>query len=202
MVQKKMKGNCPYLFKIKTKNNVPLLTNKTIIEDNFSPLSGSETEYNPVKWNNPDIVSSHNCYSYAMGKIVTKLHNKAQPGYSSGFDYIDENNMTCNNFKKRLLKDNPGSYIEKFENRCLSGFYKVFLAIDVGNDYHWWKQDNSSYWSHKPGSTNISNLDGSKKKIINPLKSSRNFGVRNYNKPCFYACVHTDLTRTLEDIYS
>ena len=91
-------------------------------------------------------------------------------------------------------------YTENFENRCLPGFYKVFLALDVGNDYHWWRQDNNKLWSHKPGSTEISNVDGNKKKIINPLKSSRKFTSRNYDKPCFYACIQSDLSRTLDEI--
>lgn len=194
--------NSPYIFKIKTKKDIPYVTNQTIITKEFSPMSGSETSYHPSKWNNSDVISSHNCYSYAMGKIVKPLQDKAQPGYSSGFDYIDDMNMTCHNFKKRLLKDNPGSYIESFENRCLPGFYKVFLALDVGNDYHWWKQDDSGYWSHKPGSTDISNVDGSDQKIKNPLYSNRKFSTRNYDKPCFFACVHSDLTRTLDEIYN
>ena len=146
----------PYLMKIKIQNNIPLLDNKKKNLKDKSPLSGSELKYEPHKWNNPNIVDSHNCYSYAMGKIIKNLKDKAQPGYASGFNYLN-NNMTCNNLKKRLLKDNPASYTENFDNKCLPGFYKVFLALDIGNDYHWWRQDNNEYWSHKPGSTKISN---------------------------------------------
>ena len=46
-------------------------------EKEFSPLSGSESEYNPNLWNNDEsIKSSHNCYSYAFGKIVKQLKSK------------------------------------------------------------------------------------------------------------------------------
>ncbi len=192
----------PYLMKIKIKNDSNLLNKKVINKKKYSPLSGSELNYEPHKWNNHNVVNNHNCYSYAMGKIVKKLKDKAQPGYASGFNYLTDFNMTCNNLKKRLAKDNPASYIEKFDNRCLPGFYKVFLALDVGNDYHWWRQDKNRLWSHKPGSTKISNVDGSNKKILDPLKSNRKFTSRNYNKPCFYACVQSDLARTLDEIYS
>jgi hypothetical protein len=191
----------PYLMKIKVNTDIQLLNKKNKNNKKISPLSGSELKYEPHKWNNPNIVNNHNCYSYAMGKIVKNLKDKAQPGYASGFDYLD-NNMTCNNLRKRLLKDNPSSYTENFDNKCLPGFYKVFLALDIGNDYHWWRQDNNKYWSHKPGSTNISNIDGNKKKILDPLISSRKFSTRNYDKPCFYACVQSDLSRTLDEIYS
>jgi hypothetical protein len=197
----KKENNQPYIFKIKSEKDIQFLTKETKITSKFSPLSGAETKYEPQKWNHPDVISSHNCYSYAMGHVIKKLTDKAQPGFSSGFNYINDTNMTCKNFKKRILKDNPGSYIEKFENRCLEGFYKVFLALDVGNDYHWWKEDDNKYWSHKPGATEISNVDGNEQLIKNPLLSSRNFGIRNYDKPCFYACVHSDLTRTLDDIF-
>ena len=186
---------------INMKNNNIFNSDKNNNKNKFSPLSGSELKYEPKKWNHEKVVNNHNCYSYAMGKIVHNLKDKAQPGYASGFDYLTNSNMSCKNMKKRLLKDNPGSYIEKFDNRCIPGFYKVFLALDVGNDYHWWRQDKSSYWSHKPGSTNISNVDGNNKLIINPLKSSRKFTNRNYNKACFYACIQSDLSRTLDDIY-
>lgn len=203
--------NNPYIMKININDKIPLLNKQNIKNiknknnknnKKKSPLSGSELKYLPNKWNNKNVVESHNCYSYAMGKIIDKLQDKAQPGYASGFNYLTDNNMTCYNLKKRMLKDNPASYTENFENRCLPGFYKVFLALDVGNDYHWWRQDNNSYWSHKPGSTKISNLDGDKKKIYNPLISNRNFTNRNYSKPCFFACVQSDLSRTLDEIYS
>ena len=192
----------PYMIKIKTNNNIPLLNKKNINKKKYSPLSGSELKYEPQKWNNQNTINNHNCYSYAMGKVVKDLKDKAQPGYASGFNYLTDSNMSCFNLKKRLLKDNPGSYTEKFDNKCLPGFYKVFLALDVGNDYHWWRQDNNKLWSHKPGSTKISNIDGSDNVIYDPLKSNRNFTNRNYDKPCFYACVQSDLARTLDEIYS
>lgn len=200
----------PYLMKIKFNDDLPLLNNNKNnkqIKNNtkkvkYSPLSGSEFKYEPRKWNNSKVINNHNCYSYAMGKIVDELKDKAQPGYASGFNYLTDTNMTCRNLKKRLKKDNPASYTEKFNKRCLPGFYKVFLALDVGNDYHWWRQDSNKLWSHKPGSTEISNLDGERNKIVDPLKSSRNFSNRYYKKPCFYACIQSDLSRTLDEIYS
>lgn len=177
--------------------------NKNSKSSIFSPLSGAELKYKPELWNkNNSIKNSHNCYSYALGKIVKGLSSKAQPGYSSAFNYIDNTNFTCSSFKKRLKKDSPGSYTENFDKQCMPGFYKVFLALDVGEDYHWWRQDDNKFWSHKPGSTNVVNIDASGNKIIEPLKSNRNFEHRNYKTPCFYACVYSDLTRSLDKIYN
>jgi hypothetical protein len=169
----------------------------------LSPPSGSEQEYEPEKWNSDfTIKTSHNCYSYALGKIIPKLNSKAQPGYSSGHRHINNNDYKCKNFYRRLKKDSPGSYIETFDNQCLPGFYKIFLALDPQNDYHWYKMHPNGYWSHKPGSTNVTNVDASGKEIKNPLIADRKYDSLNYFKPCFFACVYSDLTRSLANIYN
>jgi hypothetical protein len=209
-----VKSNKPYILEIKKiKNNENLLkldmtnnsnnSNSKNLKKEFSPLSGYELEYNPSKWNNnKKIKESHNCYSYALGKIVPELESKAQPGYASGFNHIEDNEYNCNSFRERLKKDSPGSYLEKFDKACMPGFYKVFLALDVGNDYHWWVQNSNKYWSHKPGSTDVIDVDGDGKRIKNPVKSNRNFGSLNYFKPCFFSCVYSDLARSIDNIYN
>jgi hypothetical protein len=201
-MKKNIKSKKPYILIInKFKNN-----NKLVNVDNYkksiSPLSGSELDYDPNLWNNDyKIRDSHNCYSYAMGKIVKGLDSKAQPGYASGFNHINDNEYECKYFKNRIIKDSPGTYIENFDSACLPGFYKVFLALDPQVDYHWWRQDSNGLWSHKPGSTNVTNLDADDNIINNPILSNRNYGTVNYKKPCFFACVYSDLTRTLDQIY-
>jgi len=196
----------PYILEIpKFKINENLLESGEGLKFNseFSPISNSELEYNPDLYNKDvHIKTSHNCYTYALGKIVPGLDSKAQPGYASGFNHVSQNNFTCKSFRQRLKKDAPGSYLEKFDNSCIPGFYKVFLALDPQNDYHWWRQDLNTYWSHKPGSTDVVNVDASGKKITNPLISDRNFKHRNYYEPCFFACIYSDLSRSLDTIYS
>jgi len=201
-----LKSNRPYILEIPTfKNNEKLIDNDKERLDylkEFSPLSGSELEYNPSMWNdNYNIKNTHNCYTYALGKIVPGLDSKAQPGYASGYDHIEDNEYECKAFRERLKKDSPGSYLEKFDNSCLPGFYKVFLALDPKNDYHWWRQNNDKMWSHKPGSTDVTNVDADGKEIKNPLIANRNYNSLNYYKPCFFACIYSDLARSLADIY-
>ena len=202
----KRKSNKPYILKIKKiKKNEELLNSNKLFDSilEFSPLSGSEFDYDPDNWNKKfKIKDTHNCYSYAFGKIVPGLKSKAQPGYASGYNDINDNDFYCKYFRERLKKDSPASYLEKFDNACLPGFYKVFLALDPPYDYHWWRQDKTGYWSHKPGSTNVVDLDASKKKIKNPSKSDRNFENRNYYKPCFFACIYSDLSRSIDYIYN
>ena len=198
------KSQGPYVLTInKFKNNKYLIKDDKRFESTkeFSPASGAELDYNPALWNDHDgIRNSHNCYTYALGKIVPGLESKAQPGYASGYDHIED--YDCESFYNRLKNDSPASYVEKFDNSCVAGFYKVFLALDPQNDYHWWRMNSDGYWSHKPGSTEVVDVDASGKKIKNPLKANRNYQTLNYYKPCFFACVYSDLARSLDDIYS
>jgi hypothetical protein len=201
------KSEAPYMLKIEK-----MLSQKKLIEDEkarlfsskeFSGMSGSELEYNPEKWNKIlKIKDAHNCYSYALGKIVPSLKSKAQPGYASGHDHISDSDYNCHEFYKRLKKDVPATYLENFDNACVPGFYKIFLALDPMNDYHWWQHNSNKFWSHKPGSTSVVDVDASGKKIKNPLLSDRNFKSLNYYKPCFFACINSDLSRSLANIYN
>jgi hypothetical protein len=208
----------PYTFSIKKRvNHEHLLDNPSELlayTKEFSPLSGSEHPYEPEKWNDRESIrTTHNCYSYALGKIRHKLKSKAQPGYASGHNYIDDvKDYNCKSFYKRVKKDNPYAYLEKFDNPCDKGFYKVFLALDVGNDYHWWRQNGakkgnnsenptSGYWSHKPGSTDVTDVDASGKKIKNPILADRKYSSLNYSTPCFFMCVHKDLSQSMSVVY-
>lgn len=199
-------SNKPYIIIIKKiNNNESLIDTNEMFQSNkdFSPLSGSEIKYNPSLWNDdPEIKNSHNCYTYALGKIIPGLDSKAQPGYASGFEHIEDNEYDCKSFRKRLKKDAPGSYLEKFDNACLPGFYKIFLALDPENDYHWWRHNENGYWSHKPGSTDVVDVDASGEKIKNPYKANRKYDSLNYYKPCFFACVYSDLSRSIDTIYN
>jgi hypothetical protein len=195
----------PYLLKMNFHKNDHLIneTNKTTkSKKEFSPLSGSELKYQPEKWNIPQFKNTHNCYGYALGKRVKKVKDKQQPGYSSGFKHIKNSEYECKFFYDRLKKDVPASYLETFDNKCLPGFYKIFLVLDKGNDYHWYAQNSNSYWSHKPGHSEVTDVDASKNKIKDPKKANRNYGYLNYNTSCFYACVHSDLSRAIANIYN
>ena len=198
-------SNKPYIMEIKKfKNNETLINTDERLHftKEYSPLSGSEMKYEPDKWNKDyNIKTSHNCYTYALGKIIPGLDSKAQPGYASGFNHIEDSDYNCKSFRERLKRDSPGSYLEKFDNSCIPGFYKIFLAIDPENDYHWWKHGKNSEWTHKPGSTEVTDVDADGKKIKNPLLANRNYDSINYYKPCFFACIYSDLARAIDTIY-
>ncbi len=206
MTKKIRKSKSPHILKLKKmeKSDELFESNKLLsYSREFSPLSGSELKYDEKLWNDKESIrTTHNCYSYALGKIRTGLESKAQPGYASGFNHVEDEDYNCKAFYDRLKKDVPGSYLETFDNPCMPGFYKIFLMLDVGNDYHWAREDSDMYWSHKPGSTAITKKDASGKAIKNPLQSNWKYESLNYSKPCFFACVYSDLSTSISKMYN
>lgn len=177
----------------------PNAYNKNLISKGYSPLSGSEKDYDPKKWNERDYVrSNHNCYSYAFNHIRGKREGKAQPGYYANYPPIQESEYNCNAIYKRIKRDNPSIYKVKFEDKCGKGFYKIFFALSLGfnTDYHFYRQDSNGLWSHKPGRTDATNLDASKKIIINPYTANRDYSHLNYSTPCSFFCANPKMVRT------
>ena len=151
----------------------------------FSPLSGTEPSFDPVKWNKPTIKQNHNCYSYAFNQINPTRKGKAQPGYYSGFNHIEDNEYNCQSFYQRLRKDNPSLYLTSFEQPCVKGFNKGFIAIDDkkdDQDYHFYRLDKNKKWSHKPGRTEVTKVDASGSEIDNPLTANRDYQYFAYKK--------------------
>lgn len=193
-------------FEVSTKNNKNSnklsLSNKfkglsmtgTNIEnfDNYKenqkmPTTGSEPTYDESQWNDPDFVKTNNCYAYFLDDKKDR-EQKPQPGYFSG-NKSPNNYNGCIETERRVLADNPDIYIVEETQRCKNGYYKGFLAIDTGKDYHFYRQDSSGFWSHKPGALQITNLDSNGEIITNPRKASRNYSNFQYTTSCNYFCV-------------
>jgi hypothetical protein len=166
----------------------------------FSPLSGFEPEFNPDFWNlNDHMKSSHNCYAYALHTISKKPQSKPQPGYFVRFNSIKDDQYTCSHFYHRLKRDNPSLYLTTFDQKCSPGFSKSFLAIDPkqeDHDYHFYRQDNNGFWSHKPGLTNVTNKNASNHLITNPLTANRDYQYYKYKKPCYFFCSSKKLSHS------
>lgn len=71
--------------------------------------------------------------------------------------------------------------------------YKVGMCIAPGNDYHFYRQDNDGYWSHKRGTTDLIFWDASQANIVNPRTCDRNYPTANYSTWCgFYQYTYTN----------
>jgi hypothetical protein len=177
------------------------ISNVGLKNDELSPISGYEPNYEPKRWNNNQkIKDTHNCYSYALNALVASRINKPQPGYSSKYPHISNGNYTCNPFIKRLRKDIPSLYDSTFRGKCKKGFYKIYMAVTENSpdtDYHFYRQDSNGYWSHKPGRTDITNIDASNNKIINPDKANRTYPHYNYDSGCGFFCINTKMSTSV-----
>lgn len=199
-------NNSPYLFALSEKfrnfrnykiekNNKNGKNNRSI---KFSPTSGSEPKFQPRKWNNEEVQPNHNCYAYVLNTIAPR-QGKPQPGYFSGFPPLEKEDYNCLSFYQRLKKDIPSLYLTTFGEKCKKGFYKGFIAIDPKDedqDYHFYRQDKSGYWSHKPGRQEAVNYDSNGKKIINPVKANRKYKYFDYSTACFFFCLNNKLARS------
>ena len=70
--------------------------------------------------------------------------------------------------------------VDKFEV-CSLGSYKVDLVIAEGVDYHWYRQNPDGSWSHKPGRTDVLNVDASNEVIFDPELADRSYYYANYS---------------------
>ncbi len=135
--------------------------------------------YDPGKWNNdPSIRTRNNCYNYANDKITNTF---AQPGRGSGsmFTSIDCANVGAASQRDRQIPTGTPS------TTPAQGHF-IALVIWPGNDYHWYRQDNNTQWSHKPGQTPARNTDNSGALIADP----RNCNRGPYSEFCgFFHCI-------------
>lgn len=151
--------------------------------DNYMPLNGSELEYQPDSWNGSS-VGSYNCYAYALN---TKNHGFMQPGQSEGHNFYNTDDYLSKDVLIDMVEIDSENYgfdfkpIGKFE-QCDPGYYKVALVVDPDDDYHWYRQNYDGTWSHKPGGTNVTNLDNSNNVIYDPEICNRNSGYLNYSE--------------------
>jgi hypothetical protein len=175
-----------------------------------SPRSGAEPAFQPQRYNrDPAIYKSHNCYSYSMnvvdGDLVVKCRETGncrryfhQPGAKSG----DRNALdaasrrTCAVVEKLQKSDIPEIEKTDFTSRCPVGMSKIALVVDPGEDYHYYRQDDDGWWSHKDGSNKVKRVDAVGKGIWDPRYISRDYRWKgsdlNYESFCGFYCVPRD----------
>jgi len=158
-------------------------------------------EFTPDPWNSPVNQPYNNCYAYVFDDLRSDRTTKPQPGDILGVPSIPSEEFSCPRLQNAIHNDYPSdSYWlppndqgqSAAETPCACGYYKAFLALDEtpGNkDYHFWRQDRSGYYSHKPGDLAATNRDGNGNLITNPLTASRRVGDFNYSTPCSFFCI-------------
>ena len=137
--------------------------------------------YTPTFWNDNGTVQHHNnCYNYANNKRTDTF---AQPGRRAGAMYPQP--IACTGVYQAALADGLTALPASGQCSCKD---KVALVVDPGVDYHWYRQDQNSMWTHKPGGTRATNLDNSSNPIPNPETANRCGTGLCYSDFCGYMC--------------
>lgn len=176
---------------------------------NMKLLSGAEPEYKPSIYNtSAKLKDNLNCFAYAFDyrelpdSCATNECSISfpQPGRKSGYPKWSEvDGKRCPDLIARIFGDigynkyMPGIRMSTFTERPPKGMYKIAMVIDANNDYHFYRQDNNGYWSHKPGATNVTNIDAEGSLIYNPELASRYYPKSGleYKEFCGYMVVHS-----------
>jgi len=123
--------------------------------------------YEPGWWNDGGQRQfNNNCYNYASDYRTDIF---AQPGRAAGAMYTA---LTCASVRPAAVADaliaSPTA-----NNRCPREGHLVALVIAPGIDFHWYRKGRNGYWSHKPGSTPVVNVDNSGQLIPDPRTANR-----------------------------
>lgn len=155
----------------------------------------SAPEYDPIPYFEPAIRSTHNCYDYAINHLNPDQPKKSQPGrLELGNDLSGSEVSSCEFIEHRLQMDHPEITNSTLTEPCPNGFHKIGLMVDPDDDYHFIRQDNTGYWSHKPGNDLVTNRDFSGRLLLDPENAdfnNTNAGL-NYTDYCGYYCISED----------
>ncbi len=93
-----------------------------------------------------------------------------------------------------MFADNK--YLKKGTQKkhCPRGYYKGALVVNSGTDYHFYRQNRNSRWSHKDGWGYATNKDAKGRLIKDPMWADRDYRKgkkkgKNYDRFCGYYCV-------------
>lgn len=129
--------------------------------------------YEPTWWNDGGQKQhQNNCYNYACNYRTDTFHqipDGSQPGAAAGAMYSQ---LTCASVTPAAVAD--GLIARPLaNNKCPEEGHLVALVIAPGYDFHWYRKGRNGYWSHKPGSTPVINVDNSNHLIADPRTADR-----------------------------
>jgi hypothetical protein len=123
--------------------------------------------YEPSWWNDGgEVQRCNNCYNYATNY---RTDTYAQPGLAGGKMFVACTSAAYRAAaKKDGLIDDPGA-----NNRCPGDGHLVALVVRPGWDCHWYRKGRDGLWTHKRASDPATNLDNSRRIILDPRTADR-----------------------------
>jgi hypothetical protein len=129
--------------------------------------------YEPAWWNDGGQRQlQNNCYNYGSNYRTDTFHQipgGSQPGAAAGAMYTS---LTGPAVRAAAIADGliDSPYAN---NRCPLEGHLVALVIAPGIDFHWFRKGRTGSWTHKPGSTPVTNIDNSSQVILDPRTADR-----------------------------
>ena len=143
-------------------------------EASASELPGRPV-YNPALWSGAGVRSANNCYSYANDLFTFTAGDHATPGESAGAPVVAG---TCQQFRHAATMDK----LKRLTTLPVDGAPIALFVSSDQTDYHWYRQDASGFWSHKPGGWQVRDCDESGYAITDP----RTANVLDYQFCAFF----------------
>jgi hypothetical protein len=139
----------------------------------LKPVCPCAPLYEPQWWNDGGQKQLHNnCYNYSTDYRTDSfrvISGGGQPGAAAGAMYTAITGAAVKDAAvKDDLIDSPAA-----DNKCPGQGHLVALVIAPGWDFHWYRKGRNGRWSHKPGSTAVTNLDNSGNTILDPRTANR-----------------------------
>lgn len=121
--------------------------------------------YEATWWNDSTRVSSNNSYNYATNHRTDSF---AQPGMGAGVNH----NTTCPQLVAAAGEDGLIDCAAANNHSPEEG-HLVALVVSPGWDYHWYRKGRNGYWTHKPGSRPVTNVDNRGELMSDPRTAMR-----------------------------
>jgi hypothetical protein len=129
--------------------------------------------YEPGWWNDGGQKQlRNNCYNYGSNHRTDTFRQVAggsQPGAAAGAMYTSLTGPAVRTAAVADgLIDSPGA-----NNKCPGEGHLVALVIAPNVDFHWYRKGRTGRWTHKPGSTPVTDVDNSNALITDPRTADR-----------------------------
>jgi hypothetical protein len=160
--------------------------------DTVEPLARKKrTVYPDAAWDVAQVQQCNNCYNYGCDMPAPANTSFAQPGMASGnLRAVPIVNANC---QAAAVSDGLAAVVGvggaipviAQKDRATTHLVALVVALETApaagdSDFHWYRLDSNGRWSHKPGQTPKTNLDGAGNVIADPRNAANDPNGPNY----------------------
>jgi len=133
-------------------------------------------------WNSNDVREGNNCYNYATNRVTDSF---AQPGEAA---HVELEDLTCQEVTAAVAQDQGITPTPFFPYDKKTDDTLIALVVAPGDDFHWYRRDDSGKWTQKLGPMRATAVDNSGKEITSVETADRGpytdfcgyFRIKNY----------------------